>query len=112
MAVVTLNQLVFEQAVAEVLDRVAVATHEFESAAEKVQARAGGMLAQEVRECVATLRQELLADAEGTPRPQKSNAGAPTGAAEIVYARSWIAGSILFAGVSFAAGVWLSPWLR
>ena len=49
MAVVTLNRLVFEQAVAQVLDRVQSAVRDFEAAAEKVQVRAGGVLAQEVR---------------------------------------------------------------
>jgi hypothetical protein len=41
MAVVTLNQLVFEQSVSVVVDRVASAVRELEQAADKVQARAG-----------------------------------------------------------------------
>ena len=49
MAVVTLNRLVFEQAVADVLERVQLAVRDFEAAADKVQVRAGGVLAQEVR---------------------------------------------------------------
>ena len=60
MAVVTLNRLVFEQAVAQVLDRVQSAVRDFEAATEKVQVRAGGVLAQEVRECAATLREEIV----------------------------------------------------
>ena len=60
MAVVTLNRLVFEQAVAQVLDRVQSAVRDFETATEKVQVRAGGVLAQEVRECAATLRDEIV----------------------------------------------------
>ena len=53
MAVVTLNRLVFEQAVAQVLDRVQSSVRDFEAASEKVQVRAGGVLAQEVRDCAA-----------------------------------------------------------
>ncbi len=42
MAVVTLNRLVFEQAVAQVLERVQSSVRDFEAAADKVQVRAGG----------------------------------------------------------------------
>ena len=59
MAVVTLNRLVFEQAVADVLERVQLAVRDFEAAADKVQVRAGGVLAQEVRECGVSMRQEF-----------------------------------------------------
>src|SRR5580700_10490893 len=72
MAVVTLNRLVFEQAVADVLERVQLAVRDFEAAADKVQVRAGGVLAQEVRECGVSMRQEfaktleeLLRDGQG-----------------------------------------------
>lgn len=59
MAVVTLNRLVFEQAIGQVLDRVQVAIRDFESASEKVQVRAGSILAQEIRHCAATLSNEV-----------------------------------------------------
>ena len=59
MAVVTLNRLVFEQAVAQVLERVQTAVRDFETAADKVQVRAGGVLAQEVRDCGFAMRQEF-----------------------------------------------------
>src|SRR5438270_1871121 len=60
MAVVTLNRLVFEQAVAQVLDRVQSAVRDFVTATEKVQVRAGGVLAQEVRDCAVILRDEIV----------------------------------------------------
>lgn len=50
MAIVTLNRLVFEAAVAQVLDCIHAAVRDFEMAADKVQVRAGGALAQEVRD--------------------------------------------------------------
>ena len=59
MAVVTLNRLVFEQAVAQVLERVQASVRDFETAADKVQVRAGGALAQEVRDCGLAMRQEV-----------------------------------------------------
>lgn len=59
MAVVTLNRLFLEQAVEQILERVHVAIRDFETAAEKVQVRAGGVLAQEIRHCAATLSDEV-----------------------------------------------------
>jgi hypothetical protein len=59
MAVVTLNRLVFEQAVSQVLERVQASVRDFETAADKVQVRAGGALAQEIRDCGCAIRQEV-----------------------------------------------------
>ena len=59
MAVVTLNRLVFEAAVAQVIERMQAAVRDFEAAAEKVQVRAGGALAQEIRESGVVMRQEV-----------------------------------------------------
>src|SRR4051812_30390432 len=67
MAVVTLNRLVFEQAVAHVLDRVQSSVRDFEAASEKVQVRAGGVLAQEVRDCAVILREEIAKTASNIP---------------------------------------------
>jgi len=50
MAVVTLNRIVFEQSVGEVLERLRKVVEEFEKAAGRVQVRAGSVLAQEVRD--------------------------------------------------------------
>jgi hypothetical protein len=59
MAVVTLNRLVLEQAANEIVEEVRSATRDFEQAAKSVQVRAGSLLAQEVRDCTAALRQEI-----------------------------------------------------
>ena len=59
MAVVTLNRLVFEEAVGQVLEKVQAAVRDFETATEKVQVRAGTVLAQEVRDASVVMRQEF-----------------------------------------------------
>ena len=61
MAVVTLNRLVFEQAVGQVLERVQASVKDFEIAADKVQIRAGDALAQEVPGCGLAMKQEVEA---------------------------------------------------
>src|ERR1035438_2794174 len=60
MAVVTLNRLVLEQAVGEIVERLQSASRDFHDATEKVQLRAGSRLAREVRECVGAIREELI----------------------------------------------------
>jgi hypothetical protein len=112
MAVVTLNQLVFEESVSVIVDRVASAVRELDQAAGKVQARAGIVLAQEVRDCVASLRREMLKDREAasTRRPTKS--GALGGILSRADVRKWIAVGLVFAAGLFSAGVWLGACLR
>jgi hypothetical protein len=112
MAVVTLNQLVFEQSVSAVVDRVASAVRELEQAADKVQARAGIVLAQKVRDCVASLRREMLKDMESArARPYAKSSGL----AEMLSSlgiRIWVAVGLVFAAGLFSAGVWLGTCLR
>jgi hypothetical protein len=50
---------VFEEAVGQVLQKVHAAVLDFETATEKVQVRAGTVLAQEVRDAGVVMRQEF-----------------------------------------------------
>jgi hypothetical protein len=56
---VTVNQLVLEQAIAELVERAKEMMTEFDRSAGRVQARAGGVLAGEVRKATAEIRQGL-----------------------------------------------------
>ena len=76
MAVVTLNRLVFEQSIAQVLERVQASVRDFETAADKVQVRAGGALAQEVRDWGLAMRQEV-GPAEDDLEARRKNPNAP-----------------------------------
>jgi hypothetical protein len=110
LAVVTLNRLVFEHAVAQVLERMQTSVQEFEAATEKVQIRAGAILAQEVRNCGAAFRRQFDQALEGASRsdsaPQTSKRG------EILL--NWFAalGAITFALVLFAVGIWVGRAFR
>ena len=110
MAVVTLNRLVFEQAVAQVLDRVQSAVRDFETAAEKVQVRAGGVLAQEVRECAAILREEIVKVA-GNIASSARKCGADQFDRPVAES-AWFVAGLGLALVLFAFGVWLGTRLR
>jgi hypothetical protein len=62
MAVVTLNRLVLEATLAEGVASVRQMAAELNDAAARLQVRAGSTVAQEVRECVSTIRSELQRD--------------------------------------------------
>ncbi len=111
MAVVTLNLLVFEQAVAQVLDRVQSSVRDFEAASEKVQVRAGGVLAQEVRDCAAILREEI-AKAAGNIAPETTNVRGRNVSTGSLSNSAWVVAGLGLALVLLAFGVWLGTRLR
>lgn len=109
MAVVTLNRLVFEQAVDQVLERIQTSVRDFETAADKVQVRAGAVLAQEVRDSGVVMRQEigkLLTDFRRVePEGQNGIAGGGSG-------KQWLLKGLSLALVLFALGIWVGTKLR
>jgi hypothetical protein len=61
-ALVTVNELVLEQTMTELIGRTQQLTNEFDQAAARLQARAGSVLATEVRNAGAEIRQALRQD--------------------------------------------------
>lgn len=62
LAIVTLNQLVLEELTAELAGRIGLNLRDFESSVQKIQTRAGKLVAQEFNERAAALRHELEGD--------------------------------------------------
>jgi|SRR5579883_2371274 len=112
MAVVTLNRLVFEQAVGQVLDRVQASVRDFEAAAEKVQVRAGGALAQEVRDCGVAIRQEVGKAFESARRDAPPSQTGEIGRYQMPRERTWLITGLLLAVALFGIGVWVGTVLR
>jgi len=112
MAVVTLNRLVLEQAANEIVEEVRSATREFEEAAETVQLRAGALVAQKVRDCVAVLRQEIVTDIGNASTRARKSTGDVGRADERPAVQRWIAIGLLSGAVLFGCGVWLGTMLR
>jgi hypothetical protein len=61
-ALVTINQLVLEEVMAELLERVQHAMADFDQAAARVQTRAGSLLASEVKDVTGAIRTALASD--------------------------------------------------
>jgi hypothetical protein len=99
-ALVTLNQLVLEEAVRDLVAEIRAATADFEAAAERVQGLAGATLAREINQLAVRGRQ-------GGP----TDSGAPAWC----FALRWmctgaiIALGLMFAGTLFGHFVWRSP---
>jgi hypothetical protein len=91
---VTLNQLVLEQAAREVVEEIRMATREFEQAAETVHRRAGMVLAQANKELLASIRHELATES-----------GLPQRSADRRLALRWATLGVLVSLVLFACGV-------
>jgi|HubBroStandDraft_1064217.scaffolds.fasta_scaffold1182212_1 hypothetical protein len=112
MAVVTLNRLVLEHTANEIVEEVRLATREFEQAAESVQLRAGALVAQRVRNCVAVLRQDIVNDiANASTRARKSIRDVGR-ADESPSVQRWVAIGLLSGAVLLGCGVLLRAMLR
>ena len=64
-ALVTLNELVLEEIARRLTEELHAGIKEFTDAVQKTEARAGKLLAQQVKEAAAELRKELQRDIEG-----------------------------------------------
>ena|ERR1017187_6831489 len=112
MAVVTLNRLVLEQAAKEIVEEVRSATREFERAAEQVQLRAGSLLAQRVRECIAVLRQDVSKDVGNASSQARERIETVVRPQYRPTAQRWVVIGLLSGTVLFGCGVWLGTLLR
>jgi histidinol dehydrogenase len=109
-ALVTLNQLVLEDAVAHIGQQVRAGIMEFTEAVHKTEARAGKLLAQEVKEAAAEIRRELHQDIQNARLEAK----------EIVHEvhRShtksamirWGAAGAICVAAMFATGLWIGAY--
>jgi hypothetical protein len=110
LAVVTLNRLVFEHAVAQVLERMQSSVREYEAATEKVQIRAGALLAQEVRDCGAAFRKQFDVALEESSR---SLSGRPSSKTRQVLPIRHSTGAVVgIALILFVAGIFLGATIR
>lgn len=107
LAIVSLNQLVLEELTAELAGRIGLNLRDFESSVQKIQTRAGKLVAQEFNERAAALRHELEGDLQV----------AGSKAADLVYkiqkahSRSslmrWTTLGLASGAGMFASGLWI-----
>jgi hypothetical protein len=112
-ALVTLNQLVFEEIARTLSAEVRSGIAEFTDAVQKTETRAGKILAQQVKEAAAELRQELQRDIESA----RLSAGEMVTEVHHAHRNSalvrWGAAGLICGMALFGAGLWMGVhWIR
>jgi hypothetical protein len=107
--VVTLSELILQDAARNVAADIRLATHEFESAAEKVQARTGTILAQQMTDALARARQCLENEVQAASSETTDKLTA-LHQSYTKFATHWISAGIVSGLLLFGVGV-IVGWL-
>jgi hypothetical protein len=106
-ALVTLNQLVLEDAVTEIGQHIRAGIAEFTEAVHKTEGRAGRILAEEVKAAAAELRLELQRDIESARVEAKELVCEVHRANGKAAMRRWGAVGFISAAAVFGCGLWV-----
>ena len=107
LAMVGLNQLALEEAVRGVCDQLRARVAEFEASAQKVETRAGTILAQQVRESAAEIRREIQGDIHVASLRSRELLNRIHEAHRRPVLMRWTAIGILIAFLLFCCGIWV-----
>ena len=104
-ALVTVNQLVLEQTMAELIGRAQQMTNEFDHAAARLQTRAGSILAAEVRKAGAEIRQALRQDITAAGIRPRQSAEEVRRAQSLPFFYRWSSAGLIAALALFVIGI-------
>ncbi len=106
-ALVTLNQLVLEDAAEQIREHIRAGVADFNEAVHRTEMRAGKMLAEEVKEAAAELRRELEQDIEKARIEANQIVWAVHQAHTKAALVRWVAAGVIAGAGVFAAGLWI-----
>jgi hypothetical protein len=106
IAIVSLNQLVLEKCAQELYDRVGIAIGTIDSTAKKAETRAVAYIAQEVKQCVATIRTELQKDIDAARIKARETVEELNSAHREEAMEKWVTVGIIGAVVLIALAFW------
>jgi hypothetical protein len=107
LAMVGLNQLALEESVQDACDKLRARIAEFEASAQKLETRAGTVLAQQVRESAAEIRREIQHDVHAAGLRSRELLNRIHEAHRRPVLVRWIAIGILIAFLLFCSGIWV-----
>ena len=107
LAMVGLNQLALEETVRFVCDQLGTRIAEFEASAQKLETRAGTVLAQQVRESAAEIRREIQRDVHAAGLRSGELLNRIHEAHRRPAVLRWTAVGILIAFFLFCSGIWV-----
>jgi hypothetical protein len=111
-ALVTINQLMLEEVMVELLGEVRSAITEFDEAAGRVQSRAGSLLASQVKDAAATIRRELGGDIAAAGQQAREFVFEVHRAHSKAARERWLALGLACAVILFVAGILLGRLIR
>jgi hypothetical protein len=106
IAIVSLNQLVLEKCAQELYDRVGTAIGNIDSTAKKAETRAVAYIAQEVKQCVATIRAELQKDIDSARIKARETVEELNSAHREEAMEKWVTVGIIGAVILIALAFW------
>jgi hypothetical protein len=106
IAIVSLNQLVLEKSMQELCDRVGTAIGNIESTAKKAETRAVAYIAQEVKQCVSTIRAELQKDIDAARLKARETLEELNSAHREEAMEKWVTVGIIGAVILIALAFW------
>jgi hypothetical protein len=106
IAIVSLNQLVLEKSAQELCDRVGTAIGNIDSTAKKAETRAVTYIAQEVKQCVATIRAELQKDIDAARLKARETVEELNSAHREEAMEKWVSVGIIGAVILIALAFW------
>jgi hypothetical protein len=106
-ALVTINQLMLEEVMKRMLVKVEATVADFEQAASRVQAQAGGLLAIEVKNAAAAVRGELESDIASAGREAREFVLEVHRAHSRAALEKWVAVGLISALSLFVCGVFV-----
>jgi hypothetical protein len=107
LAIVSLNQLALEETVRSVCEQLRARVAEFEASAQKLEVRAGTVLAQQVKESAAELRRELHSDVNAASLKCRELLHQIHEAHRRPILVRWVAIGLLFGFILLLCGVWI-----
>ena len=111
-ALVTMNRIILEEVMTELLGKVQHAMADFDEAAARVQTRAGSVLASEVKDAAATIHRELESDIAAAGKQAREFVLEVHRAHSRAALQKWVALGALCALVLFVSGVLLGRMLQ
>lgn len=111
LCVVTLSEIVLEEAAKRIANDIRLAALDFERATEKVQTRAGTILAQQINEAIASARLRFETEIQVAATQTKDKLMA-VHQFQMKFATHWIATGLAAAVILLGVGVFIGLALR
>jgi hypothetical protein len=107
LAIVSLNQLVLEESVQDLCEQLRERIADFEASAQKLETRAGQVLATQVRESASEIRKQLYSDVNAAGMKCREILHQVQKAHRWPALLRWAAIGLVFGFILFFCGVWV-----